>query len=156
MIFEQAKLSDFDAVNRLARQVTAHHAQWDQDIRLVDFPYPMDWFQDCIKVTSLNDSVIYVARQDGAVVGYMRFYLWYTGSFVTEKRAMLSIDDIGVDESLRGQGIGTQMMDALRTLAKGWGCSNLCLYVDAPNESAIAFYKKCGFQVKNLGMRAAL
>ena len=156
MIFELAKESDFDAVNRLARQVSAHHAQWDSSIKDVEHPYPLDWFQECTKPESIHDSVIYVARQNGAVVGYMRLYLWHTGSYVTERRTMLSIDDIGVDESLRHQGIGTQMMDALRSQAKEWGCSNLCLYVDAPNESAIGFYKKCGFQVKNLGMRAVL
>ena len=69
---------------------------------------------------------------------------------------MLSIDDIGVEEGLRHTGIGTRMMDALRVLAKDWGCSDLCLYVDAPNESAIAFYKKCGFKPRNIGMRMKL
>lgn len=156
MIFELARESDFEAVNRLARQVAAHHAQWDADIQFVDQPYPMDWFQACIQEDSIHESVIYVARQDETVVGYMRFYLWHTNSTMTEKRTMLSIDDIGVDESLRHQGIGTQMMDSLRTLAKEWGCSNLCLYVDAPNDSAISFYQKCGFQARNIGMRMKL
>lgn len=156
MIFELAKETDFEAVNRLARQVAAHHAQWDTGIQVVDNPYPMDWFLQCTKADSIHESVIYVARQDGVVVGYMRFYLWHTNSTMTEKRTMLSIDDVGVDEGMRHQGVGTQMMDALRSLAREWGCSNLCLYVDAPNESAIAFYKKCGFQAKNIGMRMQL
>jgi len=97
-----------------------------------------------------------VARMDGTVVGYMRFYLWQTNSSVTEKRWMLSIDDIGVEENLRHQGIGTKMMDELRSLAKQWGCSDICLYVDVPNESAIAYYKKCGFRMRNIGMRMKL
>lgn len=156
MIFELAKEADYEAVNRLARQVASHHAQWDKDIQVVDHPYPMDWFLECIKEDSIHESVIYVARQDETVVGYMRFYLWHTNSTMTEKRTMLSIDDIGVDEDLRHQGIGTQMMDSLRALAKDWGCSSLCLYVDAPNESALGFYKKCGFQARNIGMRMKL
>lgn len=156
MIFELAKESDYEAVNRLAKQVTEHHAQWDSSLQIVDYPYPMDYFLTCIREDSIHESVIYVARQEGSVVGFMRFYLWQTSSFVTQKRAMLSIDDFGVEEALRGQGIGTQMMDGLRTLAKDWGCSSLCLYVDAPNESAYGFYKKCGFETKNYGMRMKL
>ena len=156
MIFEMAKPEDFQAVNRLARQVCEHHAQWDKSLIDVEEPYPMDWFQECIQAGSIRSNTIFVAREGERVVGFMRFYLWETGSFVTQKRTMLSIDDIGVEESLRHQGVGSQMMDSLRTLAKEWGCSDLCLYVDAPNESAIAFYKKCGFQIKNLGMRAVL
>lgn len=156
MIFELAKESDYEAVNRLAKQVTEHHAQWDSSLQIVDYPYPMDYFLTCIREDSIHESVIYVARQERSVVGFMRFYLWQTSSFVTKKRTMLSIDDFGVEEARRGQGIGTQMMDALRTLAKDWGCSSLCLYVDAPNESAYGFYKKCGFETKNYGMRMKL
>lgn len=155
-MLELAKETDFEAVNRLARQVTAYHAQWDANIQKAEYPYPMDYFLTCTKPESLHDSVIYVERRDGAVVGYLRFYLWQTNSAVTEKRAMLSIDDLGVEESLRHQGIGTDMMTQLRALAKGWGCKSLCLYVDAPNENAIAFYKKCGFLTRNIGMRLPL
>ena len=102
-------------------------------------------------------AIVHVMRQDGHVVGYMRVYLWNTNSAVSAKRTVLSIDDIGVDEALRNQGIGTQMMTQLVTLAKEeWGCSSICLYVDAPNESARAYYEKCGFQVRNIGMSLSL
>ena len=147
-----AKEADFEAVNRLARQVIAHHAQWDKNIQPVEYPYDMDYFLTCTKPESIGESVIYVDRRDGAVVGYMRFYLWHTNSTVTEKKAIISIDDIGVEETLRNQGIGTEMMEDLCTMAKEWGCSSICLYVDAPNESAQGYYKKCGFQVRNIGM----
>ena len=151
MIFEQAKLSAFDAVNRLARQVCEHHAQWDKSIELVDEIYPMDFFQECIQENPERD-VIYVAREEGKVVGFMRFYLWQTNSAVSAKRKMLTIDDIGVEKDLRGQGIGRKMMDEFRTLAKDWGCDSVHLFVDAQNESAYQYYLKCGFHVRNMGM----
>ena len=156
MIFEIAREADYEAVNRLARQVTEHHAQWDKELQIADYPYPMDFFLTCIQEKSIHENAIYVARMDGTVVGFMRFYLWQTNSSVTEKRWMLSIDDIGVEENLRHQGIGTKMMDELRSLAKQWGCSDICLYVDVPNESAIAYYQKCGFRMRNIGMRMKL
>ena len=155
-MLELAREADWEDVNRLARQVTAYHAQWDANIQAVEYPYPMDYFLTCTKPESIHDSVIYVERRDGAVVGYMRFYLWQTNSAVTEKRAMLSIDDFGVEETLRHHGIGTDMMNQLRDFATQLGCKSLCLYVDAPNENAIAFYEKCGFLARNIGMRLPL
>ena len=151
-MLELAKESDFDAVNHLARQVIAHHAQWNTNEQMVDHPYPMDFFLTCIRPESICDNAIYVMRQNDAVVGYMRIYLWETNSTTSAKRKMLSIDDIGVEETLRNQGIGTKMMTELTCLAKDWGCSSICLYVDAPNESARAYYEKCGFSIRNIGM----
>ena len=152
MIFELAKEEDFQAVNRLARQVCEHHAQWDKSLQVVEEPYPKDWFLECIRENALRENTIYVARKEGKVVGFMRFYLWETNSTVSAKRKMLSIDDIGVEASLRNQGIGQEMMGKLRTLAKGWGCDSVHLYVDAENESAYQYYLKCGFHVRNMGM----
>ena len=151
-MLELAKESDFEAVNRLARQVVAHHAQWNPNEQMVEHPYPMDFFLTCIRPESIRDNAIYVMHQNGAVVGFMRIYLWETNSFVSSQRIMLSIDDIGVDEALRNQGIGTKMMEQLCHLAMDWGVSSICLYVDAPNESAQGYYKKCGFKVRNIGM----
>ncbi len=151
-MLELARESDLEAVNRLARQVVAHHAQWNPNEQMVEHPYPLDFFLTCIQPDSIRENAIYVMRQNGAVVGYMRIYLWETNSTTSAKRKMLSIDDLGVEESLRNQGIGSEMMAQLRVLAQEWGCSSICLYVDAPNESAQAYYKKCGFFVRNMGM----
>lgn len=151
-MLELARETDFEEVNRLARQVVAHHAQWNPNEQMVEHPYPMDFFLACIQPESIHENAIYVMRKDDAVVGYMRIYLWETNSTTSAKRKMLSIDDIGVDEALRNQGIGTQMMTQLSDMAKDWGCSSICLYVDAPNESAQGYYKKCGFHVRNIGM----
>ena len=151
MTFELAKLEDFQEVNRLARQVAEYHAQWDKTIELVDEVYSMDFFLECIQENPERDT-IYVARKEGKVVGFMRFYIWETNSSVSAKRKMLSIDDLGVDVTLRNQGIGQEMMVKLRELAKGWGCERIHLFVDAENESAYRYYLKCGFRVRNMGM----
>ncbi len=156
-MLEPARETDFEEINRLARQVTAHHARWTPDLETVEHPYPRDFFLQCLGPEALRQNALYVMRQDGRVVGYMLIYLWNTNSFVSAKRTVLSIDDIGVEETLRGRGIGTEMMRQLAELAKTeWGCSSISLYVDAPNESARAYYEKCGFCVRNVGMTLTL
>ena len=155
MILELAKPEDFREVNRLARQVIEHHAQWDKSLQIGEETYPMDWFLECIQEEPARDR-IYVAREAGKTVGFVRFYLWETNSTVSAKRKMLSIDDIGVDAELRNRGIGQEMMKQLSELAKSWGCEKIHLFVDAENESAYRYYLKCGFRVRNIGMGLSL
>lgn len=73
-----------------------------------------------------------------------------------KKRKVLRIDEIAVEESLRGQGVGTEMMEDVRALAKTLGCTNLQLGVYPQNAAAVAFYQKCGFTVRSLEMQRKL
>lgn len=145
-----ACLEDYEEVNRIARQVCALHASWGRGVA-VDIPYPLDYFQELVQ-----EKGMYVARLDDRIVGYIRFYFWQAGGPAAISRKMVSIDDIGVDEALRNQGIGKRMMAQLCELARREGCTALNLYVDAPNENAIAFYEKCGLRIRNHGMSMTL
>ena len=152
-LLRPARREDFAEFNRIAKQVNDLHAQWGL-CESVDCPYPMDFFLDMVEnEEEINE--IYIAEKGGKIVGYIRFYIWDTnGTSVT--RRFLSIDDIGVDETLRNQGIGQQMIDDLHELANNEGCTDFQLYVDAHNEGALSFYKKCGFHISNIGMQTRL
>lgn len=152
MVFEMAKEADFEAVNHLARQVLVQHAQWDKSLDVSMEPYPKEWFHKFIQEDSLEQTTIYVARIDGDVVGFMRFYLWQTDSAVSGRRSILQLDDFGVEETLRNRSIGQQMMQELKELAQREGCAELRLNVDASNKRAIAFYERCGLHVRNHAM----
>ena len=141
-----ARPEDFEAINKIARQVCELHASWGSGV-VVEYPYPMDYYLQCIQ-----EKKLYAAWLDGAVVGYIYFYFWKAGGPAAVCRKMVSIDDLGVEESLRNRGIGQQMMADLRELALAEGCTGLQLYVDAPNENAIAFYQRCGLHIANHGM----
>ena len=49
---------------------------------------------------------------------------------------------IAVDEQLRGEGIGSVLMDAFEARARENGSTRLCLDVSAKNESARRFYER--------------
>ena len=147
-MLELAVETDREAVNRLACQVHAMHVAWRPDI--FEMPremYPPERFREAIAERSL-----YVARLHSAVVGYVSL----NDSPGLVKRKVLLIDEIAVEETLRGQGIGTEMMGDVRALAKTLGCTSLQLGVYPQNDAAVAFYQKCGFTVRSLEMQRKL
>lgn len=58
----------------------------------------------------------------------------------------LLIDNIWVDESLRGQNMGTKILDALESAARRRGCKYVLL--DTLNFQARPFYEKQGYVVQ--------
>lgn len=148
-MLELARTSDRAAVNDLAAQVHALHVAWRPDIyEMVEEMYPQSRFDEVVSARQL-----YVAKVDGAVVGYallkMRSYEWPG----VVKRKVMVIDEFCVHEAIRGHGVGTEMMADVRALAKAFGCTDLQLGVYPQNDDAVGFYQKCGFTIRSIDMQ---
>ena len=68
----------------------------------------------------------------------------------------LYLDDLCVDATARGRGIGTALYRFVLDYAKGIGCHNVTLNVWEGNDAALAFYRKCGMKVQKTGMETIL
>ena len=68
----------------------------------------------------------------------------------------LYIDDLCVDEQLRGQHIGKELYEAVLAFARESGCYNVTLNVWSLNEPAMKFYEKCGLKPQKVGMETIL
>ena len=68
----------------------------------------------------------------------------------------LYIDDLCVDEKMRGKHIGKMLYDAAVDFAREHGCYNLTLNVWSCNESAMKFYRSCGLKEQKVGMEVIL
>ena len=68
----------------------------------------------------------------------------------------LYIDDLCVDETCRGQHIGSSLYQAVLAYAKEHGCYNVTLNVWYGNEKAQRFYEACGFRTQKTGMEIIL
>jgi ribosomal protein S18 acetylase RimI-like enzyme len=68
----------------------------------------------------------------------------------------LYIDDLCVDENLRGQHIGKQLYEYVLSYAKKNGCYNVTLNVWSCNPSAQKFYDACGLVPYKVGMEKIL
>ena len=68
----------------------------------------------------------------------------------------LYIDDLCVEESLRGQHIGKTLYEAVLSFAREQGCYNVTLNVWNCNEPAMRFYDACGLKPYKVGMEQIL
>ena len=80
----------------------------------------------------------FVAEANGIVIGMALYYVRYS----TWKGQRMYLEDILVTEDMRGQKIGSQLMDALIVEAKEKGFNGMNWQVLEWNEPAINFYKK--------------
>ena len=68
----------------------------------------------------------------------------------------LYIDDLCVDEGLRGKHIGRELYEAAVAFAREQGCYNVTLNVWSCNPSALKFYESCGLVPQKIGMEYIL
>ncbi len=68
----------------------------------------------------------------------------------------LYVDDICVDENVRGQHIGKTLYEHVLAYARQNGFYNVTLNVWACNEPALHFYENCGMRPQKTGMETIL
>ena len=148
-MLQLASVSDRQGVERIARQVHGLHVEWRPDI----FEMPETLFDEERFNRAVQERNLYVAKLDGAVIGYVllkiRSYDW---PGVVFRRVML-VDEFGVDEALRNHGFGKCMMEDVHALAKAFRCTDLQLGVYPQNDDAVGFYQKCGFTIRSIEMQ---
>ena len=149
-MLELAGLQDRPAVNAMAKQVHTMHVSWRPDLyEMIPELYPEERFRQAVE-----EKQLYVAKMSGVVVGYALLLVREVAHPGVVKRKVMRIDEICVEEGCRNQGIGTEMMRDIHALARAFGCRDLQLGVYPQNESAIAYYEKCGFTIRSIDMLA--
>lgn len=148
-MLELARPCDRAEINRLARQVHEMHVAWRPDL----YRMPDELFDDGRFAEMTARRELYAAKLNGIVVGYVIIRIReYNTPEVVYRRVCL-VDQICVDERLRGHGIGTRMMEEIRVLARAFGCTDLQLGVYPQNDAAVSFYQKCGFMIRSIDMQ---
>lgn len=147
-MLELARESDWEAVRRLSVQIHDLHAAWRPDIYYsCEAPYPREHF-----LSDIENRMVYVAKRDGTIVGYVVLAILKKGGPGTREKKLLRLESIVVDQTLRGQGIGKQMVGDARALASAFGCREMILGVHPENDGAVVFYQKMGFRIRTINM----
>lgn len=152
----RARECDMKDINRLLVQVNMVHHQGRPDLfREGKKKYTDEQLRELIHDDSRP---IFVAVDDQErVLGYAFciFQQHLDDNILTDIRT-LYIDDLCVDETIRGQHIGKSLYEAVLAFARESGCYNVTLNVWTLNEGAMKFYEKCGLKPQKVGMETIL
>lgn len=150
-----AKTNDIPAILNLLQQIGLVHHRGRPDLfRARAQKYDA---ADLTALLSDENRPIFVAETDDRVVGY-GFCVIQTvkDDPVREDMVSLYIDDLCVDESCRGQHVGTALYDHICRYARSRGCRSVTLNVWVFNENAMEFYNKRGLKPQKITMEAIL
>ncbi len=100
---------------------------------------------------------VFVAEANGKVLGYA-FCVFRRPPENSSMTNILTlyIDDLCVDETVRGAHIGSALYAYVLDFARASGCYNVTLNVWAANPGALQFYRKIGMQIQKYGMETIL
>lgn len=152
MFIRRAETKDIPQINDLLTQVCIVHHNGRPDL----FKNAARKYTDEQLMQLLKDDSrpIFVATDDtDKVFGYVFciFEQHLDSNILTDVKT-LYIDDLCVDETVRGQHIGRQLYDYAVAFAQKSGCYNLTLNVWSCNASAMKFYESCGLKPQKVHM----
>lgn len=152
MVIRRAKNTDMPGINQLLEQVLMVHHNGRPDLFKSGAKKYTD--KELVEIIRDDSKPIFVAVDEAdKVLGYAFcvFQQHINNNILTDVKT-LYIDDLCVEEALRGQHIGKQLYEYVLAFAKDQGCYNVTLNVWACNESAMRFYQKCGLLPQKVGM----
>lgn len=152
----RAEEKDMEGINRLLRQVLMVHHNGRPDLFKPDAKKYTD--EELREILHDDSRPIFVAADEvEKVLGYaFCVFQQHIGNNILTDVKTLYIDDLCVDEMLRGCHIGSRLYTYVLDFARQSGCYNVTLNVWACNESAKAFYEKCGLVPQKYGMETIL
>lgn len=152
----RAEERDMEGINSLLFQVLMVHHNGRPDLFKANCKKYTD---EELKAIIQDDSTpIFVAvNEENQVAGYaFCIFQQHIGNNILTDIKTLYIDDLCVDENIRGQHIGKRLYEHVVQFAKEQGCYNVTLNVWSLNESAMKFYEACGLVPQKIGMEKIL
>ena len=146
---------DIPKIEDLLSQVCLVHHEGRPDIFKVGRKYSAEELKEILK--DEQRPILVCADENDEVMGYcFCIFQQYKDNSVLTDIKTLYIDDLCVDEKLRGKHIGKELYEAALKLAKESGCYNLTLNVWSCNTSAMKFYQAQGLMPQKTCMETIL
>jgi GNAT superfamily N-acetyltransferase len=132
-LFREARPDDLDAVLRLYRQLHPNDPVLDGDSSAAVFE----------QILAAPGMHLFLLESDGVVVATT--YLNVVPNLTRSASPYAVIENVVVEETRRGTGLGKRIMAA--TLQAAWdaGCYKAMLSTGSRNSATHAFYRACGF-----------
>lgn len=154
-MIRKANVKDIPKIMDLLSQVCLVHHNGRPDIFKIGTKYSSAELEALL--CDEQRPILVWADENDKVMGYCFciFRQHKENSILTDIKT-LYIDDLCVDENLRGKHIGKELYDAAVKLARDSGCYNLTLNVWSCNPSAMRFYEAQGLAPQKVGMELIL
>ena len=146
---------DIPKMMDLLSQVDLVHHNGRPDIFKIGTKYSPDELKLLLK--DEKRPILVSTDENDSVMGYCFCIIQQhiNDSVLTDIKT-LYIDDLCVDEKLRGRHIGRELYNAALELARELGCYNLTLNVWSCNPTAMRFYESVGMMPQKVGMEVVL
>lgn len=156
MEIRRARKEDLNGVEKLLVQVNNLHVKLRPDIFIENaVKYDEKSFDE--RISNDLTPVFVAVDEKNNVLGHMFCDIRdYKQVAVYKDFKTLFIDDLCVDETTRGQGVGRALYEHALNFAREIGCYDVALNVWAGNKSARAFYEKMGMFEKETQMEYIL
>lgn len=132
-----AEKRDFEAIKRLVKA----HAIFEKANTLSD--NNLNRLKNYIFNTDVVECL--VVELNNEIVGYATFIKQFS---TWNANYYIYLDCLYLNEKTRGKGIGTQIMDKIKTYSKSINCSEIQWQTPSFNKKAIGFYNKLGAESK--------
>ena len=150
-MIRRAIKKDIPKIGDLLSQVCLVHHNGRPDIFKIGRKYTDE--ELLLLLGDENRPILVAVDDNDEVLGYcFCIFQRHTDNSVLTDIKTLYIDDLCVDEALRGKHIGKELYGAAVELAKESGCYNLTLNVWSCNPSALRFYEALGLAPQKIGM----
>ena len=150
-----ANHSDIPGMIDLLQQVGEVHHQIRPDLfRAGAQKYSVSDLEELLKDA---ERPIFVGVEDGKLLGYCFCVLEEVkDNPVLRDVKSLYIDDLCVDENIRGKHVGSRLYEHVCGYAREIGCRSVTLNVWCGNDRAMKFYEKSGLKPQKVGMEVIL
>ena len=140
MVLLHQELQAYEQAFRASRAKGQHISEW----QVSEY--------EAMLSNSSSDARLLVAEVDGALVGFIFFLA--ECEMLEHDAGQVYIQDIMVTSSMRRTGVGSALMDGVRSFMAERGIHRMDLQVLVENVGALAFYRQQGFTRSYLGLRA--
>ena len=155
MIIRKAQEKDITRMGELLSQVNMVHHLGRPDLFRIGRKYTDEELKAII--ADECKPILVAVDENEYVMGYCFCIIQqHIGSQLMTDVKTLYIDDLCVDEVLRGRHVGSELYRAAVEMARELGCYNLTLNVWSCNPSAMRFYQSMGLVPQKVGMELIL
>ena len=124
----------------------------DWHTQILSNNYREDYFKMDMNLINKNYGKIYLARYDDKIVGLI-FGIVNTVDEIdklsNDCAKTASILELNIDTSFRGNGIGKQLLNKMENYFAGMECKRINIEVFGPNKSALDFYIKNDYTIRD-------